>query len=225
MLSIALYLLTHAMLLSLHLSGGSFPRPLSAQEEKKYVERMLAGDIEARNTLVEHNLRLVAHIMKKYYSQTADQEDLISIGTIGLIKGVSTFDASKGARLATYAARCVENEILMYFRSQRKSAQDVSLSDYIETGAEGAPLELMDVLSEDCDLLEEVSGRETVARLRQAVERCLSEQERQVVVLRYGLGGGTPLRQRQVAERLGISRSYISRIEKRALGKLRAELE
>lgn len=119
----------------------------------------------------------------------------------------------------------VANEILMYFRSQRKSAQDVSLSDYIETGAEGAPLELMDVLSEDCDLLEEVSGRETVARLRQAVERCLSEQERQVVVLRYGLGGGAPLRQRQVAERLGISRSYISRIEKRALGKLRAELE
>ena len=119
----------------------------------------------------------------------------------------------------------IANEILMYFRSQRKSAQDVSLSDYIETGAEGAPLELMDVLSEDCDLLEEVSGRETVARLRQAVERCLSEQERQVVVLRYGLGGGTPLRQRQVAERLGISRSYISRIEKRALGKLRAELE
>ena len=119
----------------------------------------------------------------------------------------------------------IANEILMYFRSQRKSAQDVSLSDYIETGAEGAPLELMDVLSEDCDLLEEVSGRETVARLRRAVERCLSEQERQVVVLRYGLGGGTPLRQRQVAERLGLSRSYISRIEKRALGKLRAELE
>ena len=113
----------------------------------------------------------------------------------------------------------------MYFRSQRKSAQDVSLSDYIETGAEGAPLELMDVLSEDCDLLEEVSGRETVARLRQAVERCLSEQERQVVVLRYGLGGGTPLRQRQVAERLGLSRSYISRIEKRALQKLRKALE
>ena len=149
----------------------------------------------------------------------------MSIGTIGLIKAVTTFDPSKGARLATYAARCVENEILMYFRSRRKSAQDVSLSDYIETGAEGAPLELMDVLSEDCDLLEEVSGRETVARLRQAVERCLSEQERQVVVLRYGLGGEAPLRQRQVAERLGISRSYISRIEKRALGKLRAELE
>ena len=221
----SVWLLLSGLFYSLQLHSGSFPKPLTSEEERHYLDRAAQGDLEARNILVERNLRLVAHVMKKYYAQTADQEDLISIGTIGLIKGVSTFDASKGARLATYAARCVENEILMYFRSQRKSAQDVSLSDYIETGAEGAPLELMDVLSEDCDLLEEVSGRETVARLRQAVERCLSEQERQVVVLRYGLGGGTPLRQRQVAERLGISRSYISRIEKRALGKLRAELE
>ena len=221
----SVWLLLSGLFYSLQLHSGSFPKPLTPEEERNYLARAAKGDLEARNILVERNLRLVAHVMKKYYAQTADQEDLISIGTIGLIKGVSTFDASKGARLATYAARCVENEILMYFRSQRKSAQDVSLSDYIETGAEGAPLELMDVLSEDCDLLEEVSGRETVARLRQAVERCLSEQERQVVVLRYGLGGGTPLRQRQVAERLGISRSYISRIEKRALGKLRAELE
>lgn len=221
----SVWLLLSGLFYSLQLHSGSFPKPLTPEEERHYLARAAQGDLEARNILVERNLRLVAHVMKKYYAQTADQEDLISIGTIGLIKGISTFDASKGARLATYAARCVENEILMYFRSQRKSAQDVSLSDYIETGAEGAPLELMDVLSEDCDLLEEVSGRETVARLRQAVERCLSEQERQVVVLRYGLGGGTPLRQRQVAERLGISRSYISRIEKRALGKLRAELE
>ena len=221
----SVWLLLSGLFYSLQLHSGSFPKPLTPEEERHYLDRAAQGDLEARNILVERNLRLVAHVMKKYYAQTADQEDLISIGTIGLIKGISTFDASKGARLATYAARCVENEILMYFRSQRKSAQDVSLSDYIETGAEGAPLELMDVLSEDCDLLEEVSGRETVARLRQAVERCLSEQERQVVVLRYGLGGGTPLRQRQVAERLGISRSYISRIEKRALGKLRAELE
>ena len=221
----SVWLLLSGLFYSLQLHSGSFPKPLTSEEERHYLARAAQGDLEARNILVERNLRLVAHVMKKYYAQTADQEDLISIGTIGLIKGISTFDASKGARLATYAARCVENEILMYFRSQRKSAQDVSLSDYIETGAEGAPLELMDVLSEDCDLLEEVSGRETVARLRQAVERCLSEQERQVVVLRYGLGGGTPLRQRQVAERLGISRSYISRIEKRALGKLRAELE
>ena len=141
------------------------------------------------------------------------------------MKGVTTFDPSKGARLATYAARCVENEILMYFRAQRKSAQDVSLSDYIDTGADGAPLELMDVISEDRDLLEELTAREAEALVRSAVEKCLTEQERQVIRLRYGLEGEEPLRQRQVAERTGISRSYVSRIEKRALEKLRAELE
>ena len=155
----------------------------------------------------------------------SDQEDLISIGTIGLIKGITTFDPSKGARLATYAARCVENEILMYFRSQRKSAQDVSLSDYIETGTDGAALSLMDVVSDDRDLLEQVSTRETVGQLRQAIETCLTDQERQVVMLRYGLGGNPPQRQREVAKQTGISRSYVSRIEKRALGKLRAALE
>ena len=141
------------------------------------------------------------------------------------MKGVTTFDPSKGARLATYAARCVENEILMYFRSQRKSAQDVSLSDYIDTGADGAPLELMDVISEDRDMLEELTAREAEVLVRRAVEKCLTEQERQVIRLRYGLEGEEPLRQRQVAERTGISRSYVSRIEKRALEKLRAELE
>ena len=150
---------------------------------------------------------------------------MISIGTIGLIKGITTFDMSKGARLATYAARCVENEILMYFRSQRKSAQDVSLSDYIDTGADGAPLALMDVISEDGDLIDEVSARESAALLRRAVDTCLTEQEREVISLRYGLNGEIPLRQRQVAERTGISRSYVSRIEKRALQKLRKELE
>ena len=221
----SVWLLLSSLFYSLQLHSGSFPKPLSAEEERHYLELSAQGDLEARNILVERNLRLVAHVMKKYYAQTADQEDLISIGTIGLIKGITTFDASKGARLATYAARCVENEILMYFRSTRKSAQDVSLSDYIETGMDGAPLELMDVICEDCDLLEQVSDREAVFRLRQAMGRCLTEQERRVVILRYGLGGRAPLRQRQVAERLGISRSYISRIEKRALQKLRKELE
>lgn len=221
----SVWLLLSSLFYSLQLHSGSFPKPLSAEEERHYLELSAQGDLEARNILVERNLRLVAHVMKKYYAQTADQEDLISIGTIGLIKGITTFDASKGARLATYAARCVENEILMYFRSTRKSAQDVSLSDYIETGTDGAPLELMDVICEDCDLLEQVSDREAVFRLRQAMGRCLTEQERTVVILRYGLGGRAPLRQRQVAERLGISRSYISRIEKRALQKLRKELE
>ena len=150
---------------------------------------------------------------------------MISIGTIGLIKGITTFDASKGARLATYAARCVENEILMHFRSQRKSSQDVSLSDYIETGTDGAPLQLMDVVSEDCDLLEQVCSQEMVLQLRQAMNRCLSEQERQVIELRYGLNGQSAKRQREVADITGISRSYVSRIEKRALEKLRAEME
>ena len=149
---------------------------------------------------------------------------MISIGTIGLIKGIETFDGSKGARLATYAARCVENEILMYFRSQRKSAQDISLSDYIESGSDGTPLELMDVVAEDCDLLEQVSTREQVTALRKAVDICLTAQERQVIILRYGLDGQTPKRQREVAQVTGLSRSYISRIEKRALQKLQEEL-
>ena len=221
----SVWLLLSSLFYSLQLHSGSFPKPLSAEEERHYLSLSAHGDLEARNILVERNLRLVAHVMKKYYAQTADQEDLISIGTIGLMKGVTTFDPSKGARLATYAARCVENEILMYFRAQRKSAQDVSLSDYIDTGADGAPLELMDVISEDRDLLEELTAREAEALVRRAVEKCLTEQERQVIRLRYGLEGEEPLRQRQVAERTGISRSYVSRIEKRALEKLRAELE
>ena len=150
---------------------------------------------------------------------------MISIGTIGLIKGVTTFDASKGARLATYAARCVENEILMYFRSQKKSSQEVSLSDYIETGADGTPLELMDVICQDEDLLEQVSGREMVRQVLRAVDTVLTEQERQVILLRYGLGQHRAHRQREVAKITGISRSYVSRIEKRALEKLKEALE
>ena len=219
-----LWLILSSMFYSLQLSTGSFPKPLTAQEEQHYLELSAQGDLEARNILIERNLRLVAHIMKKYYAQASDQEDLISIGTIGLIKGIMTFKAEKGARLATYAARCVENEILMYFRSQRKSAQDVSLSDYIDSSSDGAPLELMDVVAEDCDLLEQISAREQIGQLRKAVERCLNDVERQVIVLRYGLNGQSPKRQREVAQVTGLSRSYISRIEKRALQKLQEEL-
>ena len=205
-------------------TAGSFPKPLSAAEEHHYIELCTAGDEHARNVLIERNLRLVAHIIKKYYTQADDQDDLISIGTIGLMKGIATFDPSKGSRLATYAARCIENEILMHFRSMRKSSQDVSLSDYIETGADGAPLELMDVVGEDTDLFEQVTARESVRELRRAVEDCLTDQERLVIRLRYGLGGDPPQKQREVAKRTGISRSYVSRIEKRALQKLRREL-
>ena len=221
----AVWLMLSGLMYSLQLSSGTFPKPLTAQEEQHYLKLSAQGDLEARNILIERNLRLVAHIMKKYYAQTSDQEDLISIGTIGLIKGITTFKPEKGARLATYAARCVENEILMYFRSQKKSSQDVSLSDYIETGTDGAALALMDVVSDEEDLMERVSNREDLRKLCKAVDAVLTDQERQVIVLRYGLGGNAPHRQREVADCTGISRSYVSRIEKRALQKLKAALE
>ncbi|MBE6980130.1 MAG: sigma-70 family RNA polymerase sigma factor [Ruminococcaceae bacterium] len=221
----ATWLMLSALFYSLQLSSGSFPKPLTAEEERHYLKLSAEGDLEARNILIERNLRLVSHVMKKYYAQTSDQEDLISIGTIGLIKGISTFDPSKGARLATYAARCVENEILMYFRSQKKSAQDVSLSDYIETGSDGASLSLLDVISDDRDLLEEVSLRESVRKLYVAIDRELTPQERTVIISRYGLDGNPPQRQHAVAKHCGISRSYASRIEKRALQKLREALK
>ena len=221
----AAWLMLSTLLYSLQLSTGSFPKPLTPQEERHYLELSAQGDLEARNILVQRNLRLVAHIMKKYYALSADQEDLISIGTIGLIKGVSTFDPQKSSRLATYAARCVENEILMYFRAQRKSGNDVSLWDSIDSGTDGAALSLMDVVRDDTDLLEDVCTREAIQRLRQVLDTCLTEQERLVVGLRYGLDGTPPLRQRQVAAQTGISRSYVSRIEKRALEKLREAME
>ena len=212
MLSATVWLIFSGMLYTLRLgSGGSFPKPLTAEEERHYLALASQGDLEARNILIERNLRLVDHIMKKYYAQTADQEDLISIGTIGLIKGISSFDPSKGARLATYAARCVENEILMYFRSQKKTAQDVSLSEYIETGKDGNALSLMEVVSSDEDLFDDLSTKEMVGKLRAAMDRCLTDRERQILALRYGLGGQTPLPQREIAQQCGISRSYVSR--------------
>ena len=186
------WIILSSLLCSLQLSAGSFPKPLSAQEEAHYLELSAKGDLNARNVLIERNLRLVAHIMKKYYAQTADQEDLISIGTIGLIKGITTFDPTKGARLATYAARCVENEILMHFRAQRKSSNDVSLSDYIETGNDGTALSLMDVVGEDEDLSEQLSNRQQLQQVRQLVNTCLTDQERKVIDLRYGLSDGKP---------------------------------
>ncbi len=214
-----------SMLCALRLDQpGSFPKPLSAQEERLYLDRAAAGDLAARNILIERNLRLVAHIMKKYYAQTADQEDLLSIGTIGLIKGIESFDRGKGARLATYAARCVENEILMYFRSQKKTAGDISLSDTIETGKDGTSLSVQDVVASEEDLFEDLSRKEDARKLRGAIAACLTEREQEVIRLRYGLEGGVPQRQQDVAQRLGISRSYVSRIEKKALEKLRTEL-
>ena len=227
MLGAAVWLMLGSILYSLRLSNGSgsFPKPLSAKEEQHYLALAAEGDLEARNILIERNLRLVAHIMKKYYTQTADQEDLISIGTIGLIKGISTFDASKGARLATYAARCVENEILMYFRSLRKTAGDVSLSDCIETGKDGNALSLMDVLCSDEDLFEDLSARQMYKKLYEVMDEVLTEREKLVLTLRYGLGDRTPLTQREIAAKCGISRSYVSRIEKKALAALQHALQ
>ncbi len=205
--------------------AGSFPRTLSAAQEREYLDRAAQGDEEARSRLIEHNLRLVAHIVKKYYTRTRDQDDLISIGTIGLIKGISTYRPDKGVRLATYASRCIENEILMYFRSQRKSAGDLSLSDTIDADGDGNELSLMDVISAEDDIFERLSSQEVYGRLRHFVETGLEPREREVVSCRYGLFGLPRLTQRQTAEKLGISRSYISRIEKRALEKLRVLLE
>ncbi len=211
-------------MLRLGTNTGSFPKPLKAKEEAELVERWVAGDVEARNKLIEHNLRLVAHIMKKYYTQASDQDDLISIGTIGLIKGVSTYRPDKGVRLATYASKCIENEILMHFRGQKKSASDLSLSESIDTDGDGNSLSLMDIICQEDDMLERISVRETCGTLRRFVESELTDREQLVVRMRYGLDGKQPRTQREVAAACDISRSYVSRLEKKALEKLRDAL-
>ena len=228
MLFSAFLLLLSGGFLSLRLGpgSGSFPRPLSAAEEREAVEAWAErGDLEARNKLIEHNLRLVAHIVKKYYAQTGEQEDLISIGTIGLIKGVSTYRPDKNVRLATYASRCIENEVLMYFRAQKKSAGDLSLSESVDTDGDGNSLSLMDTLAEEDDLLENISAAEQRREVAEQVERVLTKREAELIRARYGLGGRQPLTQRETAEQLGISRSHVSRIEKKALEKLRRAME
>lgn len=212
-LTTALLLLRSSLFLSLHLTGniGSFPKPLSTEEERMYLERYAQGDMEARNILIERNLRLVAHIIKKYYTQTSDQEDLISIGTIGLIKGISSYNPEKGARLATYAARCIENEILMHFRSQKKLQGEVSLSDTLETDKDGNSLFLLDVVGVEDTMMEELDTKDTYARLRKLVKECLTEREMDIIQQRYGLNGHRPRTQRELAAEYGISRSYVSR--------------
>lgn len=226
MLSAWLLLMLSGSFFTLRLSGGgSFPRALKAEEEKEYLERMAQGDMDARNKLIEHNLRLVAHIIKKYYTQDRDQDDLISIGTIGLIKGISTFKPDKNVRLATYASRCIENEILMYFRSSRKLQGEVSLSDSLDTDQEGNALSLMDVISVDDTMLDDLDAKDSGARVRKCVATCLTEREADIIRMRFGLDGAEPLTQREIAAKYGISRSYVSRIEKKAIEKLRVCLE
>ena len=216
-----LFLSSAFLMLRLGKGSGSFPRPLRPEEEREYVERWLSGDLEARNKLIEHNLRLVAHIIKKYYTQSEDQDDLISIGTIGLIKGVSTYRPDRGVRLATYVSKCIENEILMHFRSTKKSAADLSLSDSLDSDGDGGNLSLMDVIAQEDEMLERVDLLESCSHLGAYIDRALTEREARIIRLRYGIGGGKPLSQRETAQRCGISRSYVSRIEKRALEKLR----
>ncbi len=226
MIESAFWLLMNSLLLTLRIMpGDSFPKPLSRAEEEEYLARWEKGDVEARNKLVEHNLRLVAHIIKKYYTQTEETDDLISIGTIGLIKGINTYRRDRGVRLTSYASRCIENEILMFFRSRRKCAGELSLSDAIETEDDGGGLSLLDVVSEEQDLSERICERELCAQLRREMERTLDERERRILTLRYGLDGAQTHTQRETAELCAISRSYVSRLEKHALEKLRRALE
>ena len=226
MIESAFWLLMNSLLLTLRIMPeDSFPKPLSRAEEEEYLARWEKGDVEARNKLVEHNLRLVAHIIKKYYTQTEETDDLISIGTIGLIKGINTYRRDRGVRLTSYASRCIENEILMFFRSRRKCAGELSLSDAIETEDDGGGLSLLDVVSEEQDLSERICERELCAQLRREMERTLDERERRILTLRYGLDGAQTHTQRETAELCAISRSYVSRLEKHALEKLRRALE
>ena len=195
----------------LHVTGaGSFPRPLTAAEEQECLARLQRGDEAARSMLVEHNLRLVAHIIKKYYANTSDQDDLISIGTIGLIKAVNTYDPGKNIKLSSYAARCIENEILMFFRSSKKSAQDISINEPIESDKDGNALTLMDVLASEDNICDNLECKIRAEQLYRFLAAALSPRERQVIELRYGLCNRLPLTQREVADQLHISRSYVS---------------
>lgn len=206
-------------------SGASFPKPLSEDEEKQYLEKLKEGDPLAKTILIERNLRLVAHIVKKYSYSGKEVDDLISIGTIGLIKAIDSYNSSKGTRLATYAARCIENEILMLIRNNKKIKNEVYLQDPIGVDKEGNEISLMDILSSDDDsVIEVVENRIQVSKLYVEIEKALKGREKIIIKMRYGLEDGKPRNQREIAKILGISRSYVSRIEKRALKKLYKQL-
>ena len=200
----------------------TFPKPLSHGEEKLYLKRCKEGDQTARNMLIEHNMRLVAHVVKKYQCQEYDTEDLLSVGTIGLIKAVETYKEDYGSRLATYAARCIDNELLMHFRAKKKTSKEVSLYEPIGTDKEGNQIQLLDVVvSEDEDVVELLEQDRKVRRLNEIIPQTLSGRELFIIINRYGLYGKKTMTQREIARKLGISRSYVSRIEKRAIEKLR----
>lgn len=226
MLAFLSYISQYIFLFVLHIAHSeSFPKPLKKAEEQHYLELAAKGDKQARNILVEHNLRLVAHIIKKYYQNDSAQDDLVSIGTIGLIKAINTFNPQKNIKLSSYASRCIENEILMHFRNGRKSSQDVSLNDTIDTDKDGNPLTLMDIIASDMDVAEDVDTKIHLDVLNDYIDEVLTPREKEIIIKRYGIGGMKTETQRELAKKLDISRSYISRIEKKALDKLRKRYE
>ncbi len=216
----------HILYLILHIQNQtSFPKPLSSKEERYYLEQLAQGDKNARGVLIERNLRLVSHIVKKYYSKTNDTDDLVSIGTIGLIKAVDSFDYTKGTRFSTYASRCIENEILMHFRALKKTGGDILLGDAIDIDKDGNPLTIEDTIADDTDLSEELEMKTRWSQVKSYIENMDDERAREIIILRYGLNNKKPLTQREVAERLNISRSYVSRIEKKTLSDIRKSLK
>lgn len=214
------------MFFILHLtSGNAYPKPLSAKDEKLYLEKAAKGDINARNILVEHNLRLVAHIVKKYYTGTNDYDDLISVGIVGLIKAINTFDVTKAQRLSSYASICIQNEILMMFRNNKRTQQEISLNESVDTDKDGNSLVLMDVIAVNDDIVDKLDIKFKSEKLGKYIEEVLDEREKTVITLRYGLNGYEEKTQREIADMLNISRSYISRIETKALKKLRKRFD
>ena len=226
MLSFLQFIFSNILIFALHLDKNTaFPKPLNAKEERECFELASKGDRDARIKIIEHNLRLVAHIVKKYSSTTTDNEDLISIGTIGLMKAVVTYDHHKGTRFATYASKCVENEILMHFRSLKKSSTEVYFEDPIDTDKDGNTLTLIDIIAGDDNIIDRIDLSISSKQLYSYIEKALDEREKEIIILRYGLFGKTPLTQREVAKRFNISRSYVSRIEKKALMKLKEKFD
>ncbi len=215
-------IISNMLCLILHVTDtDAFPKPLSKKEEAQLLEKSAQGDDYARKKLIEHNLRLVAHIVKKYYANYSDQDDLISIGTIGLIKGINSFKCDKGTKLATYCARCIENEILMYFRNSKKLSQEISFSEPIDTDSEGNPLTLMDIIAVDDTIIDDIDTKNKLISLVNLINNITSERDKTIIIKRYGLDGNKPLTQKEIAKELKISRSYVSRIEKKILDEIK----
>ena len=221
-----LEILAGIIFLALHLDiYGVFAPPLAADDEEKYLKLLASGDKKAKDILVKHNLRLVAHILKKFNVNENDNEELISVGTLGLIKAVNSFDCTKGVRLATYASRCIENEILMFFRGRKKTALDISLDEPIETDAEGNPLTLIDIISIDDNVADECITNDNIKLLYRFVNEIKNERERSIIIMRYGLDGKEPKTQNEIASMYGISRSYVSRLETKIIKRLRKKFD